>query len=302
MQPRRNSPMAENMSHPASDASHDAEAAWGAHAPGPLVRAILGLTRAMPDNWPGRRAALALRRVAIRALRGAPVDVEALGARMRLYPYRNVCEKKVLFTPQYFDPGELAVLAAHVAQARARGESFQFIDIGANIGAYSVFVAAKAGPDARILAIEPQPDIFERLTFNIRQCPSPTVKAIACAVADKSGELTLFLDPANSGESSLRVLPSGGARSIRVPATPLLQLLQDEGFTRVNAMKLDVEGAEDIILEPFLREAPDSLLPDLIVMEDGSSRWQVDLPSLVRARGYRLKLRTRLNFVFERAG
>lgn len=273
---------------------------FGAHAPGALTSAILGVTRAMPDSWLGRRIALALRKLAIRGLKGAPVDVEALGGRMRLHPYRNICEKKVLFTPQYFDPQELAILGRHVDQARAAGRGFHFIDIGANVGAYSVFVAARAGAEARVLAIEPQPDIFERLTFNIRQCPWPTVKAIACAVADKSGELTLFLDPDNSGKSSLKVLASSAARTIRVPAIPLLQLLDDEHFHRIDGIKLDVEGAEDIILEPFLRTAPDALLPRLIVMEDGSGRWQIDLPELVRARGYRQVLRTRLNFVFER--
>lgn len=273
---------------------------FGAFAPGPFARAVLGVTRKMPETWAGRRVALALRKLAIRSLKGAPVDVEALGARMRLFPYRNVCEKKVLFTPQFFDPQELEILGQRVTEVRAAGGGFRFIDIGANIGAYSAFVAAKAGPEARILAIEPQPDIFERLTFNIRQCPWPTVKAIACAVADKAGELTLFLDPDNSGESSLKVLASSSAKTIRVPAVPLVQLLADEGFGHVDAMKLDVEGAEDIILEPFLRSAPEELLPRLLIMEDGSGRWQIDLPALVEQRGYRQILRTRLNFVFER--
>ncbi|MFC3637175.1 FkbM family methyltransferase [Camelimonas fluminis] len=273
---------------------------FGAFAPGALTRAVLGVTRKVPETWAGHRLALALRKLAIRSLKGAPVDVEALGARMRLYPYRNVCDKKVLFTPQFFDPQERAILGRHVEEARSASRGFRFIDIGANIGAYSVYVAALAGPEARILAVEPQPDIFERLTFNIRQCPWPTVKAIACAVADKSGELTLFLDPDNSGESSLKVLASSSAQNIRVAAVPLLQLLAEEGFDRVDAMKLDVEGAEDIILEPFLRNAPDDLLPRLLIMEDGSDRWQIDLPALVTQRGYRQVLRTRLNFVFER--
>lgn len=279
------------------EGSHDS---FGAFAPGAITRAILDVTRRMPETWVGRRIAHALRKIAIRGLKGAPVDVEALGSRMRLYPYRNVCEKKVLFTPQFFDPQELAILGSHVDRVRAAGRGFHFLDIGANIGAYSVFVAAKAGPEARILALEPQPDVFERLTFNIRQCPWPTVKAIACAVADKAGELTLFLDPENSGESSLKVLGSTAAKTIRVPAAPLLQLMGEEGFSRVDAMKLDVEGAEDLILEPFLSNAPDDLLPRLIIMEDGSGRWQVDLPAMIKARGYREILHTRLNYVFER--
>lgn len=273
---------------------------FGAYAPRPLIRTALAITRAMPETWIGRRVALALRQMAIRVLDGAPVDVEVLGARMRLFPYKNVCEKKVLFTPQFFDTEELGLLAAQIDAVNAADGAFTFLDIGANVGAYSVFVAAKAGPRARILAIEPQPDVFERLVFNIRQNRWPTVKAIACAVADKSGELTLFLDPQNSGESSLKILTTSSASSMKVPAKTLMQLVEEEGFGHIDAAKLDVEGAEDIILEPFFAAAPRALYPKLLVLEDGSGRWQVDLPRIITEAGYRQVLRTRLNFVFER--
>jgi hypothetical protein len=75
----------------------------------------------------------------------------------------------------------------------------------------------------------------------------------------------------------------------------------DEGFSHVDAVKLDVEGAEDIILEPFLRHAPESLRPRLLIIEDGSQQWETDLPRLLEASGYRLLTKTRLNFVYERA-
>ena len=49
-----------------------------------------------------------MRGLAMRGLRGRPVDVVSLGARMRLYPHNNNAEKRLLFTPQYFDPRERA--------------------------------------------------------------------------------------------------------------------------------------------------------------------------------------------------
>ena len=173
---------------------------FGTHAPSGFARWAIERTRALPNRWAARRMAHLLRRLAIQSLRGAPVDTEALGARMRLYPYNNICEKKVLFTPQFFDPEELGQLKSAIR------EGFTFVDIGANVGAYSLFVAAQAGLGARILAVEPQPDVFDRLAYNIRQNPFGTIKAVACAVADKSGELTLFLDPRNKGESSVKIV------------------------------------------------------------------------------------------------
>lgn len=270
---------------------------YGTYAPAGLVARIAERTGRIPaGTWTGRRLALFLRRIAISLLRGQPLDVERYGARMRLHPYNNNCEKKVLFTPQFFDPEERAILKARLPA------DCVFLDIGSNIGAYALFVAAFAGPRARVLAVEPQPDVFDRLTYNIAQNPFGTVKAIACAVADKAGELTLFIDPRNRGESSLKIVGTNEGAQIKVPAVTLLGLVQAEGITRIDAVKLDVEGAEDLVLEPFLREAPESLLPKMLLVENGTDQWQLDLPRLLGTHGYRVIARTRLNLVFERAG
>lgn len=267
---------------------------YGTFAPRRGLSRIIAWTRCASDSFLGRKIAYALRRLGLRSLDGRPVDIESLGAKMRLYPDGNVCEKRVLFTPQYFDPLERDLLAGRLR------DGFRFIDIGANIGAYSLFVAAKAGPSARILAVEPQPDVFARLSFNIAQNPFGTVKAVACALADKAGELTLFIDPTNRGESSVRILRSSAGSTVRVPAMTLLSLVQNEGYERLDAIKLDVEGAEDLILEPFLRDAPESLWPGFIIIEDSRQRWQSDLPALLAQSGYTLLAQTRLNLVYER--
>jgi FkbM family methyltransferase len=268
---------------------------YGTYAPKGMVQTILNWTRNAGEGWLSRRVAFALRRIAISRLGGKPVDIEALGAKMRLFPYQNVCEKRILFTPQFFDPAELAALKSRMC------DGFVFLDIGANIGGYSLFVSAHAGPTARVLAFEPQPDIYERLVYNLRLNPFPTVKALACAVADKDGELTLFIDPNNKGESSVKVM-SGvtTAGSIKVPSKKLLTLLEEQGFDRVDAAKLDTEGAEDIILETFFAEAPEQLWPRLLIMERGGNRWHIDLPALLVAKGYKVLEETRNNVIYER--
>ena len=270
---------------------------YGTYAPTGLVARIAQRTQTLDEHsWRGRRMAMLLRRIAISMLGGKPLDVERYGARMRLHPYNNNCEKKVLFTPQFFDSQERAILKERLS------DDAVFLDVGANIGAYALFVAGLTGPRARILAVEPQPDVFDRLTYNIAQNPFGTVKAIACAVADRAGELTLFIDPRNRGESSVKIVGTHKSAAIRVPAVTLLSLCRSEGIERIDAIKLDVEGAEDLILEPFLREAPESLRPALLIVEDGTEQWQLDLPALLEGYGYRRIARTRLNLVFERVG
>ena len=269
--------------------------AFGAYAPSGSTAAILALTRRCSAGWLGKRRAFFLRGLAVRALKGRPLDVESLGAKMRLYPYNNVCEKRILFTPQYFDGAERALIESHLR------EEFTFIDIGANIGGYALSIAAKAGPRARILAIEPQPEIFERLTYNISQNPFGNIKAIGCAIADKDGEITLFVDRGNRGETSMRIVtPDARGGQIQVAGKTLLTLCTEEKYTRLDAIKLDVEGAEDLILEPFFRTAPESLWPGLLLMEYSHNRWATDLGALLKARNYREVLRTRGNVAYVR--
>ncbi|MGL4729696.1 MAG: FkbM family methyltransferase [Bosea sp. (in: a-proteobacteria)] len=288
--------------------THSAEAnggaAFGVHAPAGFVARAVAWTRKLGAGWADKRLASALRRIAIGRLAGQPVDTTTLGARMRLYPHNNLCDKRILFTPQLFDVAERAALSGAIARVKAEGRGFSFVDIGANVGAYSLFVAAEAGQGAgqgaHILAIEPQPDIFARLVANIGFNSFGSIMAVDCAVADKPGELTLFIDPRNKGESSVRLLRSSAATAVKVPARPLTALLADHGYTHIDALKIDVEGAEDVILEPFLRDAPESLWPKLIVIEDSAHRWQVDLRALFLSQGYRELPQTRLNLMFAR--
>ncbi len=268
---------------------------FGDFAPSGLARWVIDRTRGLPEGWAGRRVALMLRRLAMKTLKGLPLDLETFGLRMRLYPYKNVCERRILFTPQYFDVDEIKLLTSRIA------DGFTFIDIGSNVGWYALSVAREADAvPVRILAVEPQPEIFDRLIYNIRQNPSCTIKAVDCAVADKTGELTLFLDPLNRGEASLKIVNSSQTDAIRVPAVTMLELLKREGLTRVDAIKLDVEGAEDLVLDPFFRDAPASLYPSLFIIANVPDRWQIDVVKLLEGKGYREILKNKMNLAFER--
>ena len=270
---------------------------FGDFAPSGLTRWVIDRTRGLPGGWAGRRVALMLRHLAMKMLNGLPLDLETFGVRMRLYPYKNVCERRILFTPQYFDADELKILTDRIRPG------FTFIDVGSNVGWYALFLAQEAGTAVatRILAVEPQPEIFDRLIYNIRQNPSSTIKAVDCAVADKTGELTLFLDPRNRGEASLKIVNSSQTDAIRVPAVTLIELLNREGLAQVDAIKLDVEGAEDLVLDPFFRDAPANLYPALFIIANVPERWQTDVIGLLTSKGYRQILETKMNLVFERA-
>jgi len=267
------------------------ESPWGAHLPDAYERAVLALTRAMPECWLGQRLAILFRRLVMGRIGEGCRDTMLWGMRLRLYPRRNGCEKNALFTSQMFDTMERRVLADAV---RSKRGAFTFVDTGANVGLYSLYLASCG--DVRKLAIEPQPGILERLRFHLAANPSARVDVRPVALSDREGEATLILNDSDSGGTHIDKagLDQNGAR-ITVPCKPLLAVLSEAGITTIDALKIDVEGAEDIVLAPFLRDAPNSLLPRLVLIEDTRGFWSVDLFALFKSRGYTEAERSRQN-------
>jgi len=276
-------------------------APYGSRAPGLLDRATLALTRSLPNNWLGLRLAILFRRiVTIRLGRGA-LDTKLWGMRLRLYALGNGCEKNALFTPQMFDAMERGVLADAID--RKPDAPFTFVDIGANVGLYSLFVASRAGSRGRILAIEPQPGILDRLHFNIAVNPGVAVEVLPIAVADHEGEVELVLDASDSGGTHIDKhtgTRGAGARAVAVSCKTLLAVVTAAGIAKIDALKIDVEGAEDLVLVPFLRDAPRDLWPELILIEDTRGFWQTDVFALLEQHGYTVSTRNRQNVAYRR--
>ena len=82
---------------------------------------------------------------------------------------------------------------------------------------------------------------------------------------------------------------------------PLLEVLIQESITRIDALKIDVEGAEDRILIPFFNEAEESLWPKLLIIEDARTSWRNGLFSTLSKYGYAVAARTRLNVMMRRS-
>jgi len=274
--------------------------AFGTFAPGWLDRLVLAITSRMPNNYIGLRLAILFRRAVTMRLPypAGALDVERWGLKVRLHPRDNGCEKNLLFTPQMYEPTELKELGADIDRARRRQTQFTFIDIGANVGLFSLFVAAHAGANARILAIEPEPGNFHRLSFNVTANSNVPIATFPMALSDDAGGLAVQLDRRDRGGTRTSKTATGIATdAVRVPSQSLLQLLEKEGVDEVDALKIDVEGFEDVILGPFFQSAPSRLLPRLIIIEDCRDSWKADLMSIMAAKGYAIAIRSKLNFI-----
>ena len=274
----------------------------GALAPGSFDSAVIGLTAALPRNWLGLRLAIALRRLVTKRLRGDDpgLDVERWGLRMRLHPLRNGCEKGLLFTPQLYEAGEREQLARQIERAAAAGRPFVFVDIGANVGLFSLFVAAETNGTARILAIEPERENLRRLRFNLDANPGLPIRVLPHALGASAGTLALELNLSDRGGTHTRPEAGQSHAAVQVECKTLFEAITQENVPWIDALKIDVEGNEDTILMPFFRDAPERLWPRFLLIEDTSGLWRIDLFSELRSRGYREVARTRQNVMMER--
>jgi FkbM family methyltransferase len=258
----------------------------------------VGATRSMPANWLGLRLAMILRKPAIKTVGRNGIDIELWGLRLRLYPADNGCEKNALFTPQMYDVAERAALSRAIATYR-KDRDFIFVDIGANAGLYSLYVAALTHDRATIIAIEPQPHMVDRLAFNIKRNTLRSIRVFQVAVSDTPGQAMFGINSRDYGGSAFMSKRITGA-AITVPVRTLMSVVNEAGVDHIDALKIDIEGAEDEALAPFFADAPQALLPHLIIIEDSRTEWKRDLFGMLDQLAYRECGRSRHNRILER--
>jgi FkbM family methyltransferase len=145
------------------------------------------------------------------------------------------------------------VLSAWVAQRLAPGDTF--VDVGANIGYYSLLASTRVGGSGTVVAIEPHPGIFRELQGNLARNRARNVRAVNLAASDRTGRCRLFSGPGhNVGEATL-FDDGNGASECEVGTAPLSDILQPAEARQARLIKIDVEGAEESVvagMEPIL--------------------------------------------------
>jgi FkbM family methyltransferase len=125
-----------------------------------------------------------------------------------------------------------------------------FIDVGANIGYFTVLAAKCIGTSGKVYAIEASPSTYELLVTNLRLNELKNVAAINMAVADKKCHVRIQSnDTRNIGANSVHIIASAAVDS--VVGRPLEDIVAPD-LGRARFIKIDVEGAENLILPSIL--------------------------------------------------
>ena len=153
--------------------------------------------------------------------------------------------REVCFTGMY-EPPITRVFQRHLRRGGA------VIDAGANWGYFTLMAATACGPDGIVWALEPDPRHFGTLTRNVTCNAFAQVRLLPAAAAAAGETLTLVgYDDTEANRGVSRVAashePAAGGRQFTVEAVTLDAITA--AGSRVDLVKIDVEGAEDLVLQ-----------------------------------------------------
>jgi len=181
-----------------------------------------------------------------------------------------------------FEPNEFAFLD------RTLRRGMTFLDIGANDGLYTLFAAARVGRRGRVVAFEPSSRERRILERNTRRNRLRNVTVVPVALADRAGEATLQIAPAlHGGHNTLGGFAHAGVEAIaseQVAVEPLDAVAERLGVDKVDAIKIDVEGAEVKVLDGARRVLMTSRPLLLIEANDEALRKQATSTAELLAR------------------
>lgn len=160
------------------------------------------------------------------------------------------------------------------------------IDVGANIGVFTLPFARFVRGDGRVIALEPEPANFAVLERRVRASGLKELVQLHRAVAaEREGTLYLSVNPAHPGDHKI------ADHGEPVPGLTLDRLIKDAGDPRVSLIKIDVQGAELRVLQGAA-EVIDKHRPALVIeLDENALRQQGasirQLADWLDARGYR---------------
>lgn len=165
------------------------------------------------------------------------------------------------------------------------------IDIGANIGYYSLLLSARVGPRGRVVAVEPSPTIRKELEENIRLNDCRNIQVVACGISNVNTMKDFYLDnTGNSGKSRFAGDDcTDGVLEGQIQLRRLIDVVSQADLQRTGLIKVDVEGMEAEVLG-HLVEIAGHLPNDVVILSEirvaGEGDPILDLVGRLRAQGF----------------
>lgn len=176
-----------------------------------------------------------------------------------------------------------------LALARVIEPGWHCLDVGANQGYFTLIMADAVGEAGRVLAVEPNPQLTELLAHSLEVNGfQGRAEIVNFAASDEDGATLDLVVPAHRGlNASICRTAAGDDRVVRVRTATLDALTQD--WSRVDLIKIDVEGAEEAVwrgMRRMLERSPSVT----IIMEINRARYRDPLAFVreIQAAGFAL--------------
>jgi FkbM family methyltransferase len=174
---------------------------------------------------------------------------------------------------QIFLTGYYDVETAHTRFFRRLvREGMVVVDVGANIGYYTLQAAVRVGPSGSVHAFEPVAEIHERLLENVRLNGLGNVVVNRRAVQDRPGTVEVFVGDRTNRGTSGPVAPPNPAGRQQVEAVTLDAYAEATGLAAVDVVKIDVEGSEAEVLKGMSRLLAREEIQLLVEISDRTQR------------------------------
>ena len=222
-----------------------------------------------------------------------PIDIVYHSLHLRLFPHDNTIENKLVVSSRLREGKELSFIEPFI------GNGGTFVDVGANVGYYSL-MAAKLGAK-KVLSIEPNPVLLDRLHTNIGfNNFGHIIETAQIGVGDKKGVFDLHISETDLGSSSVVNVEEVNNRKIVIETDLLENVISKAKIENIDAMKIDIEGFEDRVLFPFFESVEKKKYPKLIVIEDDiHGVWERNILEYLLENGYQEIGRTRGNVIIQ---
>jgi FkbM family methyltransferase len=132
------------------------------------------------------------------------------------------------------------------------GEGDVAVDVGANIGYYSLLLSKCVGPGGRVIAVEALPELAATVHRHAERNGADNIRVVNAAAVDSARDVPVYEAPAtNIGMTTTRQ-DRGFAQSAIVQGLPITDMLTDDELSRVSLIKIDIEGGEAPVVRHFL--------------------------------------------------
>ena len=124
-----------------------------------------------------------------------------------------------------------------------------FVDVGANIGVFSLLASKQVGSNGGVVAIEASPVVFKALVESMElNGQPPNVRLVNVGASDSQRLMTIYAGPEDNTGLTTTVASRGFAQEATIEARPLGEILTEDETRRARLVKIDVEGGEPEVI------------------------------------------------------